>query len=94
MQNPHVSNPEQPKLILPNGSGIKWDHVIFKGLFLKGIFWREMFETWYKMVAMLQSGLNIDPIITHRFPVEEFEKGFEIMAAGNSGKIILDWQGV
>ena len=77
--------------ILPSGSGIEWDKVIFKGLFLKGIYGREMFETWYKMTAMIQSGLDIKPVITHRFPVTEFEKGFELMASGNSGKIVLDW---
>ena len=77
--------------ILPNGSGINWGHVIFKGLFVKGIYGRELFETWYKMTAMLQSGLNIKPIITHRFPIKDFEKGFELMASGDSGKIVLDW---
>jgi threonine 3-dehydrogenase len=77
--------------ILPNGAGIEWSHVIFKGLIMKGIYGREMFETWYKMTAMLQSGLDIKPIITHRFDIKDYEKGFELMASGNSGKIILDW---
>jgi threonine 3-dehydrogenase len=77
--------------LLPAGTGIKWGHVIFKGLHLKGIYGREMYETWYKMCSMLQSGLNIKPIFTHRFPIQQFEEGFEIMSAGNSGKIILDW---
>jgi threonine 3-dehydrogenase len=77
--------------ILPNDTKVKWDDVIFKGLFIKGIYGREMFETWYKMVAMIQSGLNIKPIITHKFPVDKFKEGFEIMEKGNSGKIILDW---
>ncbi len=77
--------------ILPNDTQIPWDQVIFKGLFLKGIYGREMFETWYKMCAMLQSGLNIDAIFTHRFPIDQFEEGFETMASGNSGKVILDW---
>ena len=77
--------------ILPNGAGIDWGKVIFKGLFIKGIYGREMFETWYKMTAMLQSGLNIKPIITHRFSINEYEKGFELMASGSSGKIVLDW---
>lgn len=58
---------------------------------MKGVYGREMFETWYKMVAMLQSGLNINPIITHRLPVSEYNLGFETMASGHSGKIILDW---
>lgn len=78
--------------ILPNTAQIAWDQVIFKGLFLKGIYGREMFETWYKMVAMLQSGLDVKPIVTHRFPVDRFEEGFEIMSSGKSGKIILNWR--
>jgi threonine 3-dehydrogenase len=65
--------------------------VIFKGLEIKGIYGREMFETWYKMVAMLQSGLNLAPVITHRFKVDEFEAGFAAMQSGLSGKVILDW---
>ena len=77
--------------ILPNGAGIDWDKIIFKGLIIKGIYGREMFETWYKMTTLLQSGLNIKPVITHHFPLKDFEKGFELMASGNSGKIILDW---
>ena len=77
--------------ILSNGAGIDWGKVIFKGLFIKGIYGREMFETWYKMTAMLQSGLNIKPIITHRFSINDYEKGFELMSSGSSGKIILDW---
>lgn len=70
---------------------IDWNHVIFKGLIIKGIYGREMFETWYKMVSMLQSGLNISPIITHHFGADEFQKGFDIMLSGNSGKIVLEW---
>jgi threonine 3-dehydrogenase len=62
-----------------------------KGLLLKGIYGREMFETWYKMIAMLESGLNIDPIITHHFAIADFIKGFEVMRTGNSGKVILNW---
>lgn len=70
---------------------IDWNQVIFKGLHIKGIYGREMYETWYKMVAMLQSGLDISPILTHHFPVEDYLKGFETMASGQSGKIVLDW---
>jgi threonine 3-dehydrogenase len=77
--------------ILPAGTGIKWDEVIFKGLTVKGIYGREMFETWYKMASMLQSGLNIDPIITHHFPVDEFQPAFDLMESGQSGKVILNW---
>ena len=77
--------------IPPDETAIDWNQVIFKGLTLKGIYGREMFETWYKMSALLQSGLNIDPIITHHFPVQEFLQGFETMGSGKSGKVILDW---
>jgi threonine 3-dehydrogenase len=71
---------------------IDWNQVIFKGLNIKGIYGREMFETWYKMVAMLQSGLDISPIITHHYKIQDFQAGFDAMASGKSGKIILDWQ--
>jgi threonine 3-dehydrogenase len=67
--------------------------VIFKGLEIKGIYGREMFETWYKMVAMLQSGLDLSPIITHHFSIDDYEKGFAAMLSGESGKVILDWTG-
>jgi threonine 3-dehydrogenase len=77
--------------ILPEHTGIDWDAVIFKGLILKGIYGREMFETWYKMASMLQSGLNIDPIITHHFPIDEFQPAFDLMESGQSGKVILEW---
>ena len=70
---------------------IDWNQVIFKGLIIKGIYGREMYETWYKMVAMLQSGLDISPIITHRFTVDNFQQGFDAMASGQSGKVVLDW---
>lgn len=77
--------------ILPKDTAIDWSQVIFKGLELKGIYGREMFETWYKMVAMLQSGLDLSPIMTHHFPVEQFEQGFATMLSGQSGKVILNW---
>jgi threonine 3-dehydrogenase len=77
--------------ILPPNTQIDWDLVIFKMLQIKGIYGREIFSTWYKMAHMLESGLNISPVITHHFPIDEFEKGFEIMIAGHSGKVILDW---
>ncbi len=77
--------------IPPSDTAIDWNQVIFKGLFIKGIYGREMFETWYKMAALLQSGLDISPIITHRFPIAEFQKGFDVMRSGLSGKVILDW---
>jgi threonine 3-dehydrogenase len=77
--------------IPPADTAIDWNQVIFKGLEIKGIYGREMFETWYKMVAMLQSGLDLSPMITHRFAVDDFEQGFAAMISGNSGKVILDW---
>nr|WP_221440373.1 L-threonine 3-dehydrogenase [Pseudomonas aeruginosa] len=70
---------------------IDWNQVIFKGLIIKGIYGREMYETWYKMSAMIQSGLDLTPIITHRFAVEQFQQGFEVMGSGRSGKVVLDW---
>ncbi len=77
--------------IPPDETAIDWTEVIFKGLQLKGIYGREMFETWYKMSSMLQSGLDISPIITHRFPADDYLEAFELMESGQSGKIILDW---
>lgn len=77
--------------IPPQETPIDWNQVIFKGLVIKGIYGREMFETWYKMIAMLQSGLNISPVITHHFPIDEYQHAFQIMASGQSGKVILEW---
>jgi len=77
--------------ILPAETAIDWNTVIFSGLNIKGIYGREMYETWYKMTSMIQSGLNVTPVITHRFHYTEFEEAFQIMRSGNSGKIILDW---
>jgi threonine 3-dehydrogenase len=77
--------------IQPSGLGIDWDKVIFNSLIIKGIYGREMYETWYKMTAMIQSGLDVTRVLTHRFPYTGFKEGFEIMRSGNSGKIILDW---
>ena len=76
---------------LPSDTRIDWSKVIFGCLKLKGIYGREMYETWYKMTAMLQSGLDIDAVITHRFDAGDFEKGFQAMNSGNSGKVVLDW---
>ncbi|QEL54683.1 L-threonine 3-dehydrogenase [Chromobacterium paludis] len=78
--------------IPPSNTAIDWNQVIFKGLEIKGIYGREMFETWYKMVALIQSGLDIRPIITHHFKVDDFEQGFAAMLSGQSGKVILDWR--
>ena len=77
--------------IQPPGTDIDWDLVIFNGLVIKGIYGREMFETWYKMTAMIQSGLNVDPVLTHRFSIEQYQDGFEVMRSGNSGKVVLEW---
>ena len=72
-------------------AAIDWTRVIFKGLTLKGIYGREMFETWYKMSTMLQSGLDLSPVLTHHFAVDDFQAGFDVMRSGASGKVILDW---
>jgi threonine 3-dehydrogenase len=77
--------------ILPPGTAIDWDLVIFKMLLIKGIYGREIFSTWFKMTHMLESGLKLSPIITHHFPADQFQKGFDVMLTGNSGKVILDW---
>jgi len=78
--------------ILPSETMIEWDKIIFKALQLKGIYGREMFETWYKMEQMILSGLDLTPIITHRFGVDDFLKGFKVMEEGNCGKVILNWE--
>ncbi|MCO7233513.1 MULTISPECIES: L-threonine 3-dehydrogenase [unclassified Cobetia] len=77
--------------IPPGEMAIDWTKVIFKGLTIKGIYGREMFETWYKMASLIQSGLDLSPIITHRLSVADFQQGFEIMGSGQSGKVVLDW---
>ena len=77
--------------ILPNGTGIDWDKVIFKALTLKGIYGREMWETWYQMEQMLISGINLSPIITHQFSIDDFQKGFNVMESGQCGKVLLNW---
>jgi len=79
--------------ILPPETVIDWNKVIFNGLIIKGIYGREMFETWYKMTSMIQTGLDVSPVITHRFRYQLFEEGFEVMRSGKSGKVILDWTG-
>lgn len=77
--------------IPPNELAIDWSQVIFKGLVIKGIYGREMFETWYKMVSLLQSGLTLSPIITHHFPIDQYQQAFDVMETGQSGKVILNW---
>ena len=77
--------------IPPKDMAVDWNQVIFKGLEIKGIYGREMFETWYKMASLIQSGLDLTPMLTHRFPIDDFQQGFEKMASGQSGKVVLDW---
>ncbi|SEH27089.1 L-threonine 3-dehydrogenase [Rhizobium sp. NFR12] len=77
--------------IAPTGFEIDWNKVIFKMLDLKGIYGREMFETWYKMIAFVQGGLDLSPLITHRIGIDSFRDGFEAMRSGNSGKVVMDW---
>ena len=100
--NPHAFNDMIKSVIhgghiallgfLPPQTQIDWDLVIMKGLIIKGIYGREMFETWYKMSSMLQSGLKLAPILTHQFPIENYQEAFTIMRSGNAGKVILDWE--
>lgn len=75
----------------PTNATIDWHEVIFKMITIKGIYGREIFRTWYQMIHLLQSGLDITPVITHRFAAKDFQKGFDVMLSGNSGKVILDW---
>jgi len=77
--------------IPPSDMAIDWTKLIFKGLEIKGVYGREMFETWYKMASLIQSGLDLSPMLTHQFPVDEFQAGFDMMGSGQSGKVILDW---
>ena len=78
--------------IPPGEIAIEWNTVIFNMLTIQGIYGREMYETWYKMTVMLESGLDISPVITHRFKYTDFQEAFDLMQSGNSGKIILDWE--
>jgi threonine 3-dehydrogenase len=77
--------------IMPGAAAVDWNKVVFNMLTIRGIYGREMYETWYKMTAMIQSGLDISPVITHRFPYTEFQQGFDLMRSGKSGKIVLTW---
>ena len=77
--------------IMPGNAAIDWNTVVFDQLTIKGIYGREMYETWYKMTALIKSGVDISPVITHHFPYTQFKEGIELMKSGNSGKIILDW---
>ena len=77
--------------IPPGKSPVDWSRIVFKAITIKGVYGREIFETWYKMIAMLQNGLDVSSVITHRFSADEFEKGFAAMKSGSSGKVVLDW---
>ncbi|MQQ08517.1 L-threonine 3-dehydrogenase [Epibacterium sp. SM1979] len=77
--------------IPPGKSPVDWSRIVFKAITLKGVYGREMFETWYKMIAMLQNGLDVSRVITHQFPVDAFADGFAAMKSGKSGKVVLDW---
>ncbi len=77
--------------IPPGKSPVDWSRIVFKAITIKGVYGREIFETWYKMIAMLQNGLDVRGVITHRFAVDDFEDGFAAMRSGQSGKVVLDW---
>ena len=77
--------------LLPNSTAINWDNIIFKGLEIKGVYGREMYETWYKMVQLLKSGLDISKILTHKFTIEKYEEAFNTIENGSCGKIIIEW---
>jgi threonine 3-dehydrogenase len=78
--------------IMPEKAAVDWNKVVFNMLTIRGIYGREMYETWYKMIALIQSGLDISPVITHRFPYTDFQEAFELMSSGRSGKIVLNWE--
>ena len=77
--------------IPPGKSPVDWSRIVFKAITIKGVYGREIFETWYKMIAMLQNGLDVSGVITHHFTVDDFEEGFAAMKSGQSGKVVLDW---
>jgi threonine 3-dehydrogenase len=78
--------------IPPGKSPVDWSRIVFKAITIKGVYGREIFETWYKMIAMLENGLDVRKVITHRFKVDDFEAGFQAMRSGLSGKVVLDWR--
>ena len=78
--------------ILPDTTTVNWSEIIFNALTIKGIYGREMWETWYQMEQMLISGIDLTPVITHRFHIDDFQKGFDVMESGLCGKVILNWE--
>ncbi|EKD70227.1 MAG: hypothetical protein ACD_46C00596G0001 [uncultured bacterium] len=77
---------------LPKNTGIDWSQIIMKGIIIKGIYGREMYDTWYKMITMLQSGLDISAVITHEFAIDDYQKAFDVMRSGQSGKVMMNWE--
>ena len=77
--------------LLPKSTKINWDDVIFKGLNIKGIYGREMYDTWYKMTQMVRGGLSISEVLTHQFNIDDFQDAFEVLKSGNCGKVVLKW---
>ena len=80
--------------IPPGKSPVEWSRIVFKAITIKGIYGREIFETWYKMIAMLQNGLDVSAVITHRFGIADYSEGFAAMKSGQSGKVVLDWESI
>lgn len=80
--------------IPPGKSPVDWSRIVFKAITIKGIYGREIFETWYKMIAMLQNGLDVSAVITHRFGIADYSEGFAAMKSGQSGKVVLDWESI
>jgi len=91
----HMFNGGQVALLglLPAGTGVDWDQIIFKGLEIHGIYGRRMYETWYKMTQMVLTGFPLRRALTHHIPIDDFETGFQLMRAGQSGKVVCDWTG-
>ncbi|MET1161464.1 MAG: zinc-binding dehydrogenase, partial [Pseudoxanthomonas sp.] len=77
--------------ILPKGAGVDWDRIIFKGLTVQGIYGRRMYETWYKMTQLVLGGFPLGKVLTHQMPIDDFQKGFDLMEAGKAGKVVLSW---
>lgn len=77
--------------IMPRGAGCDWDKIIFKGLTVQGIYGRKMYETWYKMTQLVLSGFPLHKVLTHQLPIDDFQKGFDLMEAGKAGKVVLSW---
>ena len=91
LSRPHSSQGSPFGRLPPDDLSIKWQELVFKMLTVRGVYGRQMFETWYEMSVLIQSGLDISPVITHRFPYTQFKEAIELMKSGNSGKIVLDW---